>query len=204
MTERRRKTVYTGRMMDSSLSRCARVAALVASCSLLASGADANGAAQTPRGAFTFHEKADLFGYYLPASDVSAGKFKLRDIAIGGRDDFKKFLAGARQPNYAPVMVEFDDVTSAQRTNEMGQPYYENAPRVLPMAFRLDGANVAFDGTDTQIGHVSFSGELSDYMFSTGASPEKRAVHGRPALTGDLVVGDKTFKNVKFTWFGGD
>lgn len=190
--------------MDSPLPRSALVVATTLACFLAGTPADANGAAPAPRGAFTFNESADLFGYYLPTGAVAVGKFKLRDIAIGGRDDFKKFLAGARQPTYAPVMIEFDDVTSPQHTNEMGQPYFENAPRILPTAFRLDGANVAFDGTDPKIGHVSFSGELTDYMLKTGADPEARTVQSRPALTGDLVVGDKTFKNVTFTWFGGD
>ncbi len=165
---------------------------------------DANGMSKPTKGAFVYEERVDLFGYYMPSKDIRIGKYKLRDIAVGGRDDFKKFLGGDRVPNYAPMMIEFEDVTSEQRTNEMGQAYYVNSPRVLPIAFRFDGTNVDFDGEHKQIGHVSFTGSLAPYMFMTDGKREMRALQKRPALTGDLVVGEKTFKGVSFTWFGGD
>lgn len=153
---------------------------------------------------FVYDGEADIFGYYLPKTDVKAGKFKLRDIAIGAKDDFKKYLAGNRMATYAPVMVEFDDVTSKQRTNEMGQPYYENAPRVLPLSFRVVGREVSFVADDRQLGHVTFTGTLAPYMLDPKMMADQRAVMGAAQLRGDLTVGSQSFKQINFTWFGGD
>lgn len=158
-------------------------------------------AGQSP--SFVYDSKADLFGYYLPTADVRAGKFKLRDLALGGSDDFKKYLAGNRMATYAPVMIEFDNLTSKQRTNEMGQPYYENSPRVLPTSFRVSGSTVAFAGHDKELGDVAFNGTLAPYMLDLKFKPENRAVMSRSALSGVLTVGGKPYK-VMLNWFGGD
>jgi hypothetical protein len=158
-------------------------------------------AGQSP--AYVYDSKVDLFGYYLPNTDVSVGKFKLNHLALGGQDDFKKYLAGNRMATYAPVMIAFDDVTSPQKTNETGQPYYTNAPRVLPTAFKVSGASVTFEGHDKQLGDVKFAGALAPYMIDPKFKPEARPAMSMPALTGDLTVNGKTQK-VVFTWFGGD
>jgi hypothetical protein len=152
---------------------------------------------------FVYDSKVDLFGYYMPTADVKVGKFKLNNLALGGKDEFKKYLAGNRMATYAPVMLEFDDVTSPQKTNEMGQPYYANAPRVLPTSFRVAGASVTFAGHDKQVGDVVFNGTLAPYMLDAKVKQEQRAAMSAAALTGDLAVNGKTQK-VMFTWFGGD
>jgi hypothetical protein len=153
---------------------------------------------------FAYSVTGDPSGYYLPKGTVRTGKFSLRDIAIGGADDFRKYLAGQRMATYAPVMIEFDDVTSPQRTDETGAPYYANAPRVLPAAFRLEGTTLTFAGDDKQLGHVTFAGKLAAYMLSAKVSPDERAAMNEAPLTGDLTVGKTTFRHVMFTWFGGD
>ncbi len=152
---------------------------------------------------FVYDSKSDLFGYYMPTADVRVGKFKLNNLALGGQDDFKKYLAGDRMATYAPVMIAFYDVTSPQKTNEMGQSYYTNAPRVLPTSFRVSGGLVTFTGHDKQLGDVSFNGALAPYMLDPKFKPEQRASMNMPALTGNLTVNGKTQK-VMFTWFGGD
>jgi hypothetical protein len=152
---------------------------------------------------YVFDSRVDLFGYYMPTADVKVGKFKLNNLAIGAKDDFKKYLAGDRMATYAPVMIAFDDVTSPQKTNETGQPYYENSPRVLPAAFKISGASVTFAGHDKQLGDVSFSGALAPFMLDPKFKPEQRAAMSMPALTGNLTVNGKAQK-VMFTWFGGD
>jgi len=158
-------------------------------------------AGQNP--AFVYDSKVDLFGYYMPTADVRVGRFKLNNLALGGQDDFKKYLAGDRMATYAPMMIAFDDVTSPQKTNETGQPYYTNAPRVLPAAFKVSGASVTFAGHDKQLGEVAFKGMLAPYMIDPKFKPEQREAMSMAALTGDLTVNGKTQK-VMFTRFGGD
>ena len=152
---------------------------------------------------YAYDSKVDLFGYYMPTAEVKVGKFKLNNLAIGGNDDFRKYLAGDRMATYAPVMIAFDDVTSKQRTNEMGQPYYENSPRILPTAFNISGASVTFAGHDKQVGDVAFNGTLAPYMLDPKFKPDQRAVMNMAALAGNLRVGGKSYK-VMFNWFGGD
>jgi hypothetical protein len=149
---------------------------------------------------FVYQSKADLFGYYIPATDVRVGKFKLNNFAIAGADDFKDFFGGKRLDAFAPVMVGFDDTSSKQLNGELG-PYYQNAPRVLPSAFTVSGDVVTFAGTDKQVGPVIFKGKLNlKAIAGAKANGDANAI----AMTGDLTVGAKTFKNLQFRWFGGD
>lgn len=149
---------------------------------------------------FVYQSKTDLFGYYIPATDVRVGKFKLNNVAIAGADDFKTFFGGQRLDTFAPVMVCFDDTSSKQLTGELG-PYYQNAPRVLPSAFTVSGDVVTFAGNDKQVGPVTFKGKLNlKAVAGAKGSGDANAI----VMTGDLTVGAKTFKNVQFRWFGGD
>jgi hypothetical protein len=157
-------------------------------------------ASAAPLGGFTYQSKTDLFGYYMPATDVRVGKFQFSHLDLGANDDFKSFLGGKRLANYAPVMANFDDKTSKQLNGELG-PYYQNAPRVLPTAFKISGTDVAFDGTDKQVGHVAFVGKL-DSKALAGAKGDGDA--NAIVMTGDLTVGDRVFKGIQFRWFGGD
>ena len=156
--------------------------------------------AAAPLSGFLYQPKANMFGYYLPKPDLRVGKFQLIDIAIGIPDEFKQFLSGKRIAGYAPVMLEFEDVTSKTRLNELGHPYHINAPRVLPVAFRVAGSAIAFDGDDKQLRHVTFIGKFDlAKVHAAGGGQESGAV-----LAGDLTVGSKIFKGLTFTWFGGD
>ena len=157
-------------------------------------------AAPAAPSSFVYQSKVDLFGYYIPATDARVGKFQMSSFNIGPAEDFKTFFGGKRLPEYAPVMASFDDKTSKQLQGELG-PYYQNAPRVLPSAFKISGSDVSFDGTDKQVGHVAFTGKL-DLKALAGAKGggDSNAI----VLTGDLTIGQKTFKGMTFRWFGGD
>ncbi len=152
---------------------------------------------------FTYNSKADLFGYYIPDASrpvVIGGRFRFRDLALGAQQDFLSFRPGNSKATYAPVMLEFDDTRSRQRVNEMGATYYENAPRILPAAFRISGSKIAFAGDDRQLGHVTFSGKLDLAALASAQGDQPNAI----VLRGDLSVGGKTFRNIAFGWFGGD
>jgi hypothetical protein len=150
-----------------------------------------------------FHHEfsADIFGYYMPDKDYRAGKFIFRNISIGGLEDFETFEAGKEtEKTFAPVMLEFDDTTSETGTNELGTSYYNNAPRVLPKAYRVTKTTLAFVGSDRQLGRVTFTGRIDLSALNAAQNGNNKAV----VATGDLSFAGQTFKNVKFTWFGGD
>jgi hypothetical protein len=155
---------------------------------------------------FTWNTKADLFGYYMPSPEIRFGKFVLDNFAVGDPSSFRDFAAGKLkgQP-YAPVMFAFSDTTSPKVHGETCDTY-KNTPRVLPAAYALSGNALRFVGTDKQIGVVAFTGTLNlkAVKAAQNAQSTGSAAPDAPVLKGDLSIGGKTYKNVTFTWFGGD
>ena len=148
-----------------------------------------------------FHQPGhDVFGYYLPQTALTIGKYRLRELHLGGADEFESYEKGQRiSPNYAPIMLEFDDTTSPQHENELGQPYHEVSGRVLPSAYRVTAQSVQFAGHDDQLGDVTYEGKLDakalDRVRAGGAS--------EPVLGGTLkALGQSVTK--AYVWFGGD
>src|SRR6185295_3541870 len=128
---------------------------------LLAACSPAKQDAPAPLTGFLSDKANDLFGYYMPLREIKVGKFKLDHLALATPDDFRSYEAGKdRLPTFAPVMLVFSDITSRQLTNELGQPYFENAPRALPTAYRVSGGAITFVGGDKQVGPVTFTGKL--------------------------------------------
>lgn len=157
-------------------------------------------AAPAPLSGYVHDADNDVFGYYMPDKDYRVGKFVFRNISLGGAEDFDSYEGGHNTDKaFAPVMLEFDDTTSKQNTNELGGIYYANAPRVLPLAYKVSASGFAFAGNDKQLGAVTFTGKL-DMAALKAAQDGKDTV----VAIGDLTFGGKTFKNVKLTWFGGD
>lgn len=148
-----------------------------------------------------FHQPGlNLFGYYFAKTPVQFGNFKLRELHLGTAEEFASYEKGQRiSPNYAPVMLEFDDVTSPQRENELGQPYHEVSRRVLPKAYKVTSDQVSFYGQDDVLGEVSFDGQLDAKALERvrgGAAEE-------PVLNGTIgAMGQKLTR--AFVWFGGD
>jgi len=151
---------------------------------------------------FSHDPKLDSFGYYLTDTEVRSGTLKLTSLNIGQASDFADWEAGKRMTTYAPIFLVFDDITSPTAENELGQTYHTVSLRVMPTAYRVDGQEVSFHGVDPRLGQVSFTG-----AFDLGAlKAAKAAGPGEPkaALRGELQVGDQQFRNISFSYFGGD
>lgn len=169
-----------------------------------ASSAPAAPAAASASAAPAFRHDASLevFGYYLPAQTVEAGHYRLRNLSLGGEDDFRNWEANRRLPGYGPVMLEFDDIASARTTAaETGAEGYAETVRVLPERYAVDDHGVSFEGHDLRLGAVSFRGRFDAHGFAAarrGDAPQ--AV----VLIGEVKAGGRSFPETRFTWFGGD
>lgn len=150
------------------------------------------------------HEKgADLFGYYLPKEEIKVGNWQLTHLHLGGEDELVAWEGGTRTTTYAPVMVEFEDVTSPMVANEMGGENRSVTVRVLASAYKVSTSEVQFVGADPAVGEVHLDGKLAGGEL---AKPKKDGPSGNeaPVLIGSLQVGAAAFPNAAFTWFGGD
>lgn len=149
-----------------------------------------------------FHHAAglDLFGYYFPKDEVMVGNFKLRQLNLGSAEEFEGYEKGQRiSPNYAPVMLEFDDVTSPEKENELGQTYHEVSRRVLPDSYEVTANRITFHGHDEMLGDVAFEGQLDPAALArvrAGGAEE-------PVLKG-VVTAMRQKLSRAFVWFGGD
>lgn len=180
--------------------------ALLAACS--PGGAPAKGDAPSttaghadPSG-FTHTEGADLFGYYISTAPIRVGNWELTNFHIADEAEFDKWEGGQRMPTYGPVMLEFDDITSPKATNELGGEYHTVSERILPDAYSISGSDIAFVDKDSRLGKITFRGKLD--LAAIAAAKREAAETQGPVMTGTLTIGDKTFENVAFTWFGGD
>lgn len=151
--------------------------------------------------ALRYAATGDLSGYYLPAGTIEVNNHRLHHLFIGQAREFEAWEKGERTATFAPVMLQFDDLSSPTGTNELGQTYHERTVRVLPTSYEVTDEAVRFEG-DSSLGRVSFQGRLDRGALATA----RRNLGGgeAPVLTGTLRIGASTFSNVKFTWFGGD
>jgi hypothetical protein len=160
--------------------------------------------AATPAAPVTFsHDpKLDAFGHYLTDMNVQSGNLKLTSLHIGQASDFADWEAGKRPATYAPIFMEFADVTSPTAENELGQIYHTVTVRVMPTAYRVDGQEVSFHGVDPSLGQVTFTGafDLKALKAARAAGPGEP----KPVMKGALQVGDQQIRNIGFMYFGGD
>lgn len=160
--------------------------------------------AAKPASAVTFaHDpQLDGFGYYFTDTAVQTGNLKLTSLNIGQASDFADWEAGKRPATYAPIFLEFEDVTSPTAENELGQTNHTVSLRITPTAYRVDGQAVSFHGVDPHLGQVTLTGtfDLEALKAAKAAGPGET----RPVLKGDLQVGDQQFRNISFMYFGGE
>lgn len=151
---------------------------------------------------FSHDPKLDAQGVYLTDAVVQSGDLKLTSLDIGQANDFADWEAGKRPAAYAPIFMAFDDVTSPTAENARGQTDHTVAIRVMPTAYRVDAQQVSFHGVDPNLGEVTFTGafDLKALKAAKGAGPGGP----KPVLTGALQVGDHSFRNIVFSYFGGD
>ena len=150
---------------------------------------------------FSHPAGADLFGYYMPSSDIQVGNFKLTHLHMGAEQEFAEWERGTRNDTSAPVMLVFEDVTSPMTNTELGETR-SVTERALADAYRVTATDVTFVDTHPRLGRITFAGKL-DGAALTAAKGETSQTNP-VVLTGTLTIGDKTFPNVQFTWFGGD
>lgn len=144
---------------------------------------------------------ADLFGYYMPSTDIQVGNFKLTHLHMGSEQEFAEWERGTRSGTYAPVMLVFEDVTSPMTNTELGETR-SVTERALADAYQVTATDVNFVDVHPRLGRITFTGKLdgADLASAKGETAQTNPV----VLTGTLTIGDKSFPNVQFTWFGGD
>ena len=153
-----------------------------------------------PAPGFAHAMTSDLSGYYLPAGEVTVGKWRLHHLFIGQTADFDGWEGGARSATFAPVMLEFEDVSSPRVPTELGEAPSVTA-RVLPTAYAVSDTAVSFSGQSPELGRVTFEGRLDAGALATA----RRNLGGDGVvMTGRLRVGGQTFDGVRMTWWMGD
>lgn len=185
-------------MHARSFAVAALAAALVlASCERAAAP---SGPAGPSPSAFSHTLTTDLSGYYLPAEPVRAGNWSLHHIFVGQASQFEAWEGGERNAAFAPVMVQFEDATRPTVGTESGESRSRTA-RVLPTAYEVTDTTVTFSGRSPELGELRFEGRLDPGALATA----RRNLGGDGVvLTGALVVGGRTFPDVRLRWWMGD
>lgn len=172
----------------------------VASCDRSAGPADAPAPAAPAAAAFSHAQTADLSGYYMPLADVRIGRWSFDHVFLGQTTDFAAWEGGTRSATFAPVMLQFDDVTSPMVQTELGEARSVTA-RVLPTAYSVSDTHINFQGRSPELGLVRFDGVLDP-----GALATSRRNLGDEGIvaTGSLKIGDAAAQNVRLRWWAGD
>ncbi len=150
--------------------------------------------------AFRSDLSGDISGYYMPTAEVQAGDWLLRNAFIGQEADFAGWEVGTRRGVFAPVMFEFEDVTSPMTATELGE-VRSGQIRVLPSRYEVTDGRVVFEGQADGVGVVSFSGRLDGDALATA---RRNLGDESPVLVGTLSVGGRKFDGVRFRWWAGD
>jgi len=197
--------------MRSALVATACVAVLLAGCSQSSEEAKAEAKAPVAPPAVpadpTFtgmtRPKGDAqFGYYLPTTEVKVGKYRLDNLHIAGQQGFNDWESGQRTKTYAPVMLEFVDITSPARKNALGNVVYSVKLKVLPTAYLVTDDRVRMVGSHPKLGEVRIDAKID--AAALRKSKGTKGKDGAVVVTGPLQVGDTPFSSVSFKWLGGD
>ncbi|MDP3489269.1 MAG: hypothetical protein Q8R71_03960 [Phenylobacterium sp.] len=145
----------------------------------------------------------DLFGYYIPSQEVRIGELRLDHLHIGGAAEFAAWEGGDRMATYAPVMLEFSDLSSPVETNELGGEAHSVRIRVLPTSYKLGNGEFRFAGEAPGVGQVRLDGQLD---LEALRSAQGSAVGGEPPVILRTAgqIGPERLRTLSFTWFGGD
>jgi len=161
------------------------------------------GAAPTvtaPASAFSHSLSSDLSGYYMPVSEVRVGNWSFDHVFVGQTVEFQTWEAGSRSGTFAPVMLQFDDVTSPMVQTEIGEVHSVTV-RVLPTAYSVSDTDINFQGQSPELGRVRFDGVLDPGALATS---RRNLGNEGVVVTGTLTVGDAPAQSVQLRWWGGD
>lgn len=187
------------------LAACACLCGLasLAGCDDFRGGAGAagpSGAAAPAPPAFASSLTDDISGYYLPAQEIRAGKWRVKALFVGQTRDFADWEAGRRMETFAPVMVELEDASSPLTATELGD-VRSGQIRVPPTRYQVADDRIVFEGRADGIGEVRFDGRLDQEALATS---RRNLGAEAPVLTGALQVGDRHFGGVRLRWWAGD
>ncbi|MDO9587925.1 MAG: hypothetical protein Q8R45_10445 [Brevundimonas sp.] len=150
--------------------------------------------------AFSYTATADLSGYYLPLSEARIGPWSLDHVFVGQPAEFDAWRSGQRGSTFAPVMLQFDDVTSPMVRTEIGEGH-SVVERVLPTAYSVSDGRIRFEGRSARLGTVTFDGRLDAGALATA----RRNLGDEGAVvTGALTVDDLPPRTVRLRWWMGD
>lgn len=149
---------------------------------------------------FTHTLSGDVSGYYLPMDPARTGRWSFSHVFVGQTAEFESWEAGQRSATFAPVMLQFDDMTSPMTQTELGEARSVTA-RVVPTRYTVNDGEVQFEGRSPELGRVMFSGRLDQGALATA----RRNLGDEGAvLTGSLKVGDAPAQAVRLRWWMGD
>lgn len=187
--------------MRIRLFATAAIAAVVlTSCDDPARPVDAPAAEPSAATTFSYASTGDLSGYYMPAGEVRVGDWSLDHVFVGQAAEFRSWKGGGRNSTFAPVMLQFDDVTSPMVQTEIGEARSVTA-RVLPTRYAVSDDRIAFEGTSAELGRVRFEGRLDQGALATA---RRNLGDEGVVLTGTLTAGGQTVRGVRMRWWMGD
>jgi hypothetical protein len=164
---------------------------------------DAGDAAPAPAArAFSHGISSDLSGYYMPMTNVRIGDWSFDHVFVGQTADFQAWEAGERTETFAPVMLQFDNVTSpmVETETEIGEAHSVTV-RLLPTAYTVRDTRISFRGRSPELGVVSFEGDLDPGALATA---RRNLGDEGVVVNGELRVGELPPKTVQLRWWGGD
>lgn len=176
------------------------LALAAAACDRPAEPADASATPEPAATAFSYASTGDMSGYYMPLGDVRIGKWNFDHVFVGQAAEFRSWTGGDRNATFAPVMLQFDDVTSPMVQTELGEAHSVTA-RVLPTRYVVSDERVRFEGTSPELGRVSFDGRLDQGALATS---RRNLGDEGVVLTGTLTAGGETVRGVRLRWWMGD
>ncbi len=150
--------------------------------------------------AFSYAATSDLSGYYLPTTEVRLGRWGFNHVFVGQAFEFGAWTGTDAGATFAPVMLQFDDLTSPMVRNEIGEARRVTA-RVLPTRYTVSDDRIEFEGTSAQLGRVRFDGRLDPGALATS---RRNLGDEGVVVTGTLTVAGQTVRDVRLRWWMGD
>jgi len=179
-----------------SLLLAAALVVTVAACERAERGPEP---ATTTAKAFSHDLPEDVSGYYIPTEEVRIDNWRLHHVFLGQVPDFIAWEAGARRAGFAPVMIEFEDMTGPPVATEAGER--RRRLRLIAAAYAVTEDRVRVEALSGGLGAVAFDGRLDQDALSHA----RRNLGDEGAvLKGRLKVGNRTFDGVSLRWWAGD
>lgn len=172
---------------------------LLAACERPSTGPETPTPAKVAAKAFSHDLPEDVSGYYIPTAEVRVDNWRLHHLFLGQVPDFSAWEIGERTPGFAPVLIEFEDMTGPPVQTETGAN--RRRLRLIPASYDVTEGRVRFEALSGGLGAVSFDGKLDQGALATA----RRNLGDRSVvLTGTLKVGKRTFNGVSMRWWAGD